>query len=157
MTCHGSAYRLTPTTKPRSRFDNLREIQSGRQVLTAKSSSTSRCWRVTMPQRTRIAPLLFLVLLIAACSQQPSQLETIAHQLSAAASRCVTDVRDRGVKYENPENCRSLGKIAQQYISAGGLKDSAPSRVDRIAESARARAWMALAISKTGDPRLSIW
>jgi hypothetical protein len=110
-----------------------------------------------MAYRTRIALLSFLVLLIAGCSQQPSQLETIAHQLSDAASRCVTDVRDRGVKYESSENCRSLGRIAQQYISAGGLKDSAPSRADRIAESARARAWMALAISKTGDPRLSIW
>jgi hypothetical protein len=110
-----------------------------------------------MGYRTRIALLSFLVLLIAACSQQSSQLETIAHQLSDAAGRCVTDVRDRGVKYETSENCRSLGRIAQQYISAGGLKESAPSRVDRIAESARARAWMALAISKTGDPRLSIW
>jgi hypothetical protein len=47
--------------------------------------------------------------------------------------------------------------LAQQYIIAGGLKDSAPARADRIAESARARAWMALAISKTGDPNLSIW
>jgi hypothetical protein len=67
------------------------------------------------------------------------------------------DVRDRSVKYENSENCRSLSKIAQHYIAAGGLKDSAPSRADRIVESARARAWMALAISKTGDPRLTIW
>jgi hypothetical protein len=104
-----------------------------------------------------ICLLLLLVLLIAACSQEPSQLETIAHQLSDTASRCVKDVRDRSVKYENSENCRSLGKIAQQYIAAGGLKDSAPSRADRIAEGARARAWMALAISKTGDPRLTIW
>jgi hypothetical protein len=110
-----------------------------------------------MAYATPICWLFLLVLLIAGCSQQPSHLETIAHELSDSASRCVRDVRDHGVKYENSENCRSTGKIAQQYIAAGGLKDSAPSRADRIAESARARAWMALAISKTGDPRLTIW
>ena len=106
----------------------------------------------------RLICLLFLlVTLIAACSQESSQLETIAHQLSDTANRCVKDVRDRTMKYENSENCRGLSTIAKQYIAAGGLKDSAPSRADRIAESARARAWMALAISKTGDPRLTIW
>jgi hypothetical protein len=110
-----------------------------------------------MPYRTWIALVLLHVLLIAACTQQSSQLESIAYQLSDAANRCVTDVRDRSMKYETSENCQSLRRIAQQYISAGGLKDSAPSRADRVAESARARAWMALAISKTGDPRLSIW
>jgi hypothetical protein len=28
---------------------------------------------------------------------------------------------------------------------------------DRIAESARARAWMALAVSKTGEKGLAVW
>ena len=106
----------------------------------------------------RIAPLFLLVPWISACSPgSPSQLESIAFQLSDAAKRCLGDVRDNSVKYENSQNCRSLGRIAQQYVNAGGFKDSAPSRADRIAESARARAWMALAISKTGDPGLSIW
>jgi hypothetical protein len=110
-----------------------------------------------MAHSTRIASLIFFASLTAACSSEPSQLEIIAHQLSDAANRCVADVRDRLVKYEDSENCRSLRRTAHQYISAGGLKDSAPIRADRIAESARAKAWMALAISKTGDPRLSIW
>ena len=105
----------------------------------------------------RIALLLFLPLLVPACSPETSQLESIAVQLSEAADRCVADVRDRKLKYESSENCRLLGIIARQYIAAGGLKDSAPSGADRTAESARARAWMALAISKTGDPSLSIW
>ena len=105
---------------------------------------------------TRMA-LLAVALLISACSQKTSQLESIAAQMSTAATRCVADVRDRKVKYESSENCRLLGRLAQTYIAAGGLKDSAPSRADRIAESARARAWMALAISKTGDPNLTIW
>jgi hypothetical protein len=69
----------------------------------------------------------------------------------------LADVRDKDAKYENSQNCRSLGRLAQQYIEAGGFKDSAPPQADRIAESARARAWMALAISKTGDKRLTIW
>jgi hypothetical protein len=102
----------------------------------------------------RIAPLLLFVTCISACSPDRSQLETIAYQLSDAVNLCLRDVRDNGVKYENSQHCRSLTRIAQQYISAGGFKDSAPSHADRIAESARARAWMALAISKTGDRRL---
>lgn len=98
-----------------------------------------------------------LLLLVTACSEQSSQLESIANQLNDVANRCVADVRDRHIKYESSENCRSLTRIAHQYISAGGLKDSAPVRADRVAERARARAWMALAISRTGDPSLSIW
>jgi hypothetical protein len=110
-----------------------------------------------MTHGTRAALPALLALLIAACSSEKSPLDDIAFELSTMANRCVTDVRDRGVKYDNSENCRSLGKIAQKYIDAGGFKESAPARADRIAESARARAWMALAISKTGDPRLTIW
>src|SRR5262245_48650846 len=98
-----------------------------------------------MAHSTRIALLIFFVSLIAGCSPEPSQLEIIAHQLRDVANRCVVDVRDRRVKYEDSENCRSLGRMAHPYISAGGLKDSAPFRADRIAESARAKA-MALAI-----------
>jgi hypothetical protein len=105
---------------------------------------------------TRIALLLSLVLPIAACSEN-SQLDDIAFELSTVANRCVGDVRDRGLKYDNSENCRSLGRVAQKYIDAGGFKDDSPARADRVAEAARARAWMALAISKTGDRNLTIW
>jgi hypothetical protein len=105
----------------------------------------------------RIAPLFLLVAWMSACSPSESQLDSIANQLSEAASRCVRDVRDHSLKYEASDNCRSLGRIAQQYVNAGGFKDTTPSHADRIAESARARAWMALAISKTGDPSLSVW
>lgn len=105
----------------------------------------------------RTAPLLLLLSLLSACSPGDSQLDTIALQLRDVANRCLTDVRDRGMKYEASATCRSMGRIAQQYVDAGGLKDSAPCRSDRIAEGARAKAWMALAVSKTGDPKLSIW
>ena len=112
---------------------------------------------LSMTHGTRVALPLLIALLIPACSPNPSELETIAIQLSDAANRCVIDVRDKGLKYENSDHCRSLIKIAQQYTSAGGLKDGAPPNADRIAERARARAWMALAISKSGDPGLTIW
>ena len=108
--------------------------------------------------KSTYTPLLFsLLLLIAGCSSESSELDSIANQLNDAVNRCMIDVRDRQIKYETSENCRGLSRIARQYISAGGLKDNAPARADRIAERARARAWMALAISKTGDPHLSIW
>jgi hypothetical protein len=110
-----------------------------------------------MSRYARIAPLLLLAAWLSACSQDSSQLESIARQLSDTVNRCLGDVRDNNTKYENSQHCRSLGRIAQRYVEAGGFKDSAPLKADRIAESARARAWMALAISKTGDRRLTIW
>jgi hypothetical protein len=100
---------------------------------------------------------LFLHRQIAACSQRDSQLDAIANELDAAVNRCVIDVRDKTSKYETSPNCRALSEIAKRYVAAGGLKQSAPCRADRIAESARARAWMALAVSKSGDPGLTIW
>jgi hypothetical protein len=106
----------------------------------------------------RIVPLLLLLPGLWACSSGgDSQLESIAFQLSDAANRCLSDVRDNKLSYETSTHCRSLTRVAQQYISAGGFKEGAPVRADRLAESARARAWMALAISKTGDPNLRIW
>jgi hypothetical protein len=111
-----------------------------------------------MTQIGRVIGLILLVAWTTACSREGrSQHERIAIQLRDAAMRCLGDVRDHDVKYENSDNCRSLSRLAQQYIEAGGFKDSAPPQADRIAESARSRAWMALAMSKTGDKRLSIW
>src|SRR5437899_6325153 len=120
--------------------------------------SANRTGSRTMRHYRRIAALFLLVPWMSACSpSSPSQLETIALQLSDAANRCLGDVRDNGAKYENSQHCRVLIRTARQYVDAGGFKDGAPARADRLAESARARAWMALAISKTGDRNLSIW
>jgi hypothetical protein len=83
--------------------------------------------------KASIVLLLAVMSLISACSSRETQLDPIADQLSAAVNRCVIDVRDKGDKYETSENCRSLG------------------------ESARARAWMAVAVSKSGDPNLTVW
>jgi hypothetical protein len=104
-----------------------------------------------------VALLFLTVTLLSACSSDQSKLESLARQLHEAVDRCLSDVRDRGVKYESSQYCRALTKPAHQYIDAGGLREDAGCRADRIAENARARAWMALAVSKSGDPRLSIW
>jgi hypothetical protein len=113
---------------------------------------------MTMRSATSTALLLFLLLpSMSACSSSDSKLDSIAAQLTDAVNRCVVDVRDRRGTYEDSTNCRSMGRIAQQYIDAGGFTDGAPCRADRIAESARAKAWMALAMSRTGNPNLSIW
>ena len=104
-------------------------------------------------QRAVLAPFL---LMLASCSSD-AQLDKIANQLNEGVNRCVIDVLQKSSTYETSDNCRSLGPIAKQYIDAGGLKQSAPCRADRIAEAARARAWMALAVSKTGDKQLMIW
>jgi hypothetical protein len=95
-------------------------------------------------------------LLAAACSKD-TQLDSIARELEATVNRCVIDVRDKTSKYDTSPNCRALSDIAKRYIAAGGLKQSAPCVADRIAEGAHAKAWMALAVSKTGDPNLVIW
>src|SRR5262245_23164352 len=147
-----------PTSSFRvQQFANVNRNGLRPRTTTSGAATSSTCRGVTMAYSARIALLVSLGLLAPGCSQETSPLDSIAVQMSGAANRCVADVRDRKVKYESSENCRSLARLAQQYIAAGGLKDSAPSRADRVAESARARAWMALAISKTGDPNLSIW
>jgi hypothetical protein len=110
--------------------------------------------KVQFVQGFVVALLLFLLV---SCSSSDAQLEKLASQLNEAVNRCVIDVLDKTSTYETSDHCRSLGRMAQQYIEAGGLKQSAPCRADRVAESARARTWMALAISKSGDRQLAIW
>jgi hypothetical protein len=111
-----------------------------------------------MTQYGRVIGLALLVLSTSACSREGrTQQERIAILLRDGAIRCLADVRDKDEKYEKSENCRSLSRLAQQYIEAGGFKDSAPPQADRMAESARGTAWRALVMSRTGDKGLSIW
>jgi hypothetical protein len=107
--------------------------------------------------KSTVPLLLLLASLTSACSSGDSRLESVAHELNDAVNRCLADVRDRRVKFEDSVACGAMSKVAKQYIDAGGFKDSAACRADRIAESARARAWMAMAFSKAGDANLSIW
>jgi hypothetical protein len=110
-----------------------------------------------MIRSSRIAPLLLLPLFVAGCSSSESKLEPIASKLQEAANRCVADVIERKMAYENSTHCRSLSGIAQGYIQAGGFTDKTSCPADRIAETARARAWKALAVSRTGDAGLAVW
>jgi hypothetical protein len=52
--------------------------------------------------------------------------------------------------------CRSLGPIHLRYVQAGGRGPNIPCRVELLAETGRATAWIALAVSKTGDRRRAI-
>lgn len=99
---------------------------------------------------------LTMSLLATDCSKD-TQLDSIARELETTVDRCVIDVRDKTSKYDTSPNCRALSEIAKRYVAAGGLKQSAPCVADRIAEGAHAKAWMALAVSRTGDPNLMIW
>jgi hypothetical protein len=110
-----------------------------------------------MIRRSRIAPVLLLPLLVAGCSSSEVKLEPIANKLQEAVNHCRADVLERGAKYEDSTHCRALSAIARQYVEAGGFTDKTSCPADRIAETARARAWMALAISKTGDKGLAVW
>jgi hypothetical protein len=106
----------------------------------------------------RTTPMLAMAMsLLAASCSKDTQLDSIARELETTVNRCVIDVRDKTSKYETSPNCRALSETAKRYIAAGGLKQSAPCTADRIAEGAHAKAWMALAISKSGDPNLVIW
>ena len=107
--------------------------------------------------KSAAALLLLLGSLTSGCSSGDSRLESVAHELSDAVNRCLADVRDRRIKFEDAASCRAMGQVAKQYINAGGFKDSAACPADRIAESARARAWMAMSFSKAGDANLNIW
>jgi hypothetical protein len=78
-------------------------------------------------------------------------LEVLAKELSEAADQCLLDVRDNGLKFEFSRSCRSLGPIRLRYVQAGGRA------VELLAETGRATAWTALAVSKTGDRYLKLW
>src|SRR5215468_9851035 len=80
----------------------------------------------TEPRRTTMrhgksaaALVLLLGSLASACSSGDSRLESIAHELSDAVNRCLGDVRDRRMKFEEAVSCRSMGKGAKQYVDAG--------------------------------------
>jgi hypothetical protein len=44
-----------------------------------------------------------------------------------------------------------------QCIEAGGFDDKVPARIAVVAERARVSAWMARAVSASGNRRVTIW
>lgn len=93
---------------------------------------------------------------VGACADH-ARLELVANAFSDAAEKCLLDVRDRKIKYDKSPSCTSLEALSKQYIDAGGMWNDTPAKSALVAEQARTMAWMALAISETGNPALSIW
>src|SRR5262245_42109591 len=106
---------------------------------------------------TATMPIIVITLLLLTGCNSDQQLEQAARNLSSAAEACLLDVRDRAMKYEGSHHCADLGKISLRYIEAGGERSDTPVRHQLTAEQARTMAWMARAISASGNPGLSIW
>ena len=63
--------------------------------------------------KSAAALLLLLGSLTSGCSSGDSRLESVAHELSDAVNRCLADVRDRRVKFEDAASCRAMGAVAR--------------------------------------------
>ena len=107
----------------------------------------------------QIIAAMTLSIFLSGCSggNRDYKLEIATRALSDAAEKCLLDVRDRNLKYDSASNCTALDALAKQYIEAGGLDKKEPIEYQLIAEQARTMAWMARAISASGNPRLRIW
>jgi hypothetical protein len=92
----------------------------------------------------------------AGCANAAS-LDITATALAKTAQECLTDVRDREMKFEKSPSCSSLSTIAAQHTKAGGFREDNPCKYALLEEQAGAKAWMALAMSEAGHARLRIW
>jgi hypothetical protein len=95
------------------------------------------------------------LLLLAGCNDQ--QLGQAAKDFSEAAEACLLDVRDRHMKYEQSRHCSRLREVSMRYVEAGGARSDTPARHALTAEEARTMAWMARAISASGNPSIALW
>ena len=77
--------------------------------------------------------------------------------LAKTADECLADVRQREMTFEKSPSCSSLGTLATQYTNAGGFRGDTPCQYALVAEQARGTAWMALAMSESGNRRLRVW
>ncbi|MBA3967067.1 MAG: hypothetical protein H0X47_15100 [Nitrospirales bacterium] len=101
-----------------------------------------------------------LLFLLSSCSvTEPSaSLKATVQALLDGSGKCVQEVRDQGLKYENARNCTALGPLSKQYIDAGGGTPETPLEVEIDFERARVQAWMARALSESRNPALMrIW
>lgn len=107
--------------------------------------------------RLSISALMVSTYLLTGCSESEIQLEITAKVFPKDADECVLDVRDRHFKYKTLPNCNVLRALSARFIEPGGLDKTASDRISLIAEKGRAIAWMALAVSASEGPRLSLW
>lgn len=105
--------------------------------------------------------LVFMIFfLVGGCflDTKNEKLKDLASSLQKVADECLHDVRDKGLKYEESSNCSALGALAKMYIAAGGWEDlDLVAEHARIANGALTTAWMARAISASGNPLIKIW
>lgn len=94
------------------------------------------------------------------------EMERAAMRFSKAADDCLLDVRDKRIPYAQSHNCtKLLDRTSAAYMSSSKAKltyiDEAVPRHAYIAESAKAVAWSAAALSnamfRTSEPVLSLW
>jgi hypothetical protein len=86
-----------------------------------------------------------------------AELKDAVSALMDVSEKCVYDVRDQRLKYEESKNCNALGALSQQYINAGGGRPEAPLSTEIQFERARVHAWMALALSASDGQAKRIW
>jgi hypothetical protein len=86
-----------------------------------------------------------------------ASLDITATALAKTADECLADVRDREMTFEKSPSCSSLRTIAAQHTKAGGFREDNPCKYALLEEQAGAKAWMALAMSEAGHPKLRIW
>lgn len=102
----------------------------------------------------RYTSLLAVALSLAACD---GDREAAARMFAEQADRCLLAVRDHGARFEASRECLPLRSLSMAYINAGGGREESPTRHRLLYEQGRASAWAALAISRSGDPSLSLW
>jgi hypothetical protein len=102
------------------------------------------------------AALIAAALTLYACDENAALANT-SKRIIDMASECLLDTRDRGLKYEASSHCQKLGALSQAYFDAGGGDPKTPLRYEIIFEQARTTAWIAMAVSYSGKPGISIW
>lgn len=90
-------------------------------------------------------------------SRSSNELENAASDILRVSEDCLYDVRDNNIKYEASDNCKSLGRLSDRYIDAGGFQDGAPVEIEIKYTQARLHAWMALSLSVSNGQASRIW
>ena len=113
-----------------------------------------------MPYKTLILVLSILTVSIVSgnAGQSDQDAMSAARALFYRAENCYYDVRDRGFTYEKSTSCLALPRVHKAFVELGGFQDGRlPIDVALMGERARSTAWMARAISSSGNPNITIW
>ena len=108
------------------------------------------------------AKLMMLLAVIAATpvgAQTPrDRLMMAAKAFHGQADACLFDVRDKSRKFEESVECKRLGAFHFHYVESGGGRPETPAEIELVAAQGRTTAWMAKAISESGEgPFTKIW